>query len=151
MGSARSVLAAILLAAAGASPAPALGSSCNREIVVPIRFPAGSTTWLHRGPGTHYVGFFSKGQSLSIAGAGGVKYDVRGDLSWATASQDPWLFTIEGPGGFLKSAAFDHQGVLYIDRLPATGKYVISMGPCADWGEPGTVVIHASDPRLTIK
>jgi hypothetical protein len=69
----------------------------------------------------------------------------------ASSSNDPWQLTIEGPGGFTKSSDVDNEGVLYVDKLPATGKYVISIGPCADWGEPGTILIHASDPRLTIE
>lgn len=64
-------------------------------------------------------------------------------------SKDPWQLTIEGPRGFMKSS--DQDGILYVNKLPATGKYVITMGPCADWGEVGTILIHASDPRLTIE
>jgi hypothetical protein len=130
------------------SPLPAIASSCNHEIVVPIRFPAGKTEWVYRGAGTHYFGTFQKGQGLSIAAAGGTNYDTSGDLSWAARSNDPWQLTIEGPGGF---TSFSQDGTLYVDRLPATGKYIISIGPCADWGEPGTMLIHASDPRLTIE
>jgi hypothetical protein len=136
------------LAAACLIPGLAFGSSCNHEIVVPIKFAVGKTEWVHRGVGTHYVGYFQKGQSLSIAGAGGTSYDTRGDLSWAASSDEPWQLSIQGPNGFFQMS--DDSGVLYVDPLPSTGKYVITIGPCASWGSAGTLVIHASDPRLTI-
>jgi hypothetical protein len=128
---------------------PSIASSCNHEIVVPIKFPPGKLEWAFRGKGTHFFGFFQKGQSLNIAGAGG-SHDVSGDFSWASSSTDPWQITIEGPNGFIQVPGVETEGVLYVEKLPATGKYVISIGPCADWGESGTLVIHASDPRLTI-
>jgi hypothetical protein len=134
-------IAAVLVAG---SP-PALASACKQEIFVPIRFPPGSATWVHRGRGTHYFGFFKKDQSLSIAGAGGTNYDTSGDLSWAAHSDDPWQLTLEGPNGFLVSSSYDGTP-LHVDKLPVTGKYVISMGPCVDWGEPGTLVVRASGP-----
>jgi hypothetical protein len=74
-----------------------------------------------------------------------MNYDTRGDLSWTT--QDPWQINIEGPSGFQQ---LELDGVLYA-KLPITGKYVISMGPCAIWGARGTVVVCVSDPRLTIE
>jgi hypothetical protein len=136
-----------VLTVALAFSTPSLASSCNHEIVVPIKFPLGNLVWVFRGKGTHFFGSFEKGQSLSIAAAGG-NHDVRGDLSWA--SSDPWQITIEGPNGFTQSNDIDAEGVLYVDKLPAAGKYVISIGPCAAWGKFGTLSIHASDPRLTI-
>jgi hypothetical protein len=143
------IACAVVLAVAFQSTG-AFASGCNHEIVVPIRFPPGKLDWIHRGKGTHYFGNFRRGQSLSIAGAGGTNHDVGGDLSWASRSSDPWQLTIEGPGGFTMSSDVNNEGVLYVDKLPSTGKYVISIGPCADWGEPGTILIHASDPRLTL-
>jgi hypothetical protein len=131
-------------------PSSALASACNHEIVVPIKFSPGKWEWIFRGVGTHFFGNFQKGQSLVVAAAGGTNYDTSGDLSWAALSKDPWQLYIEGPAGFSASSDFDNQGSLRIDKLPATGKYVITIGPCADWGEPGTMLIHASDPRLTI-
>jgi hypothetical protein len=128
---------------------PSIASSCNHEIVVPIKFPPGKLEWAFRGRGTHFFGFFQKGQSLNIAGAGGI-HDFSGDFSWASSSTDPWQITIEGPNGFIQVTDVETEGVLYVEKLPATGKYVISIGPCADWGESGTLIIHASDPRLTI-
>lgn len=137
------------------APAPAMASACNHEIVVPIKFPPGKTEWVHRGVGTHFYGNFHKGQSLAIAAAGGTSHDTSGDLSWTVLSKDPWSLTIEGPGAFSKSSDFDVNGkpggTLYVDKLPATGKYVISIGPCADWGMRGTIQIRASDPRLIVE
>jgi hypothetical protein len=130
------------LALAGAMTAgPALASACNEEINVPIAFARGATQWVHRGPGTTYVGSFKKGQSLIIAGAGGTNYPATSDLRWMTASQDPWQLTLEGPGGF---NANSDNGPLVVRGLPATGKYSLTIYPCADWGEPGTVMIESS-------
>ena len=126
-------------------PSVISASSCNNPIVVPIKFNASWQCWQHKGTGTHFFGQFAKGQNISIGAAGGTSYDTRGDLSWTI--QNPWQINIEGPSGF---GQLELGGVLYA-KLPATGKYVISMGPCAIWGKSGTVVVCASDPRLTIE
>ena len=131
-------------AATAAIPSKLSASSCNNPIVVPIKFKPGGHCWQHKGTGTHFFGQFLKGQNISIGAAGGTNYDTRGDLSWT--SQYPWQINIEAPDGFQQET----DGVLYV-KLPATGKYVISMGPCAIWGARGTVVVCASDPRLTIE
>jgi hypothetical protein len=136
-----SILALAL--AAVLAPGAAFASACNEEIVVPIAFARGATQWVHRGPGTTYVGSFKQGQSLVIAGAGGTNYAATSDLSWAKNSQDPWQLTVEGPGGFNQSSDMGSEP-LVIDRLPATGRYSITIYPCADWGEPGTVMITTS-------
>ena len=138
------LLTLAVCAATAIVPSTLSASSCNNPIVVPIKFKSGGHCWQHKGTGTHFFGKFLKGQSISIGAAGGISYDTRGDLSWTT--QDPWQINIEGPGGFEQYG----DGVLYA-KLPATGKYVISMGPCAIWGARGTVVVCASDPRLTIE
>jgi hypothetical protein len=135
---------AIAAALVAASP-PASASACKQEIFVSIRFSPGSSTWVHRGRGTHYVGTFSKGQSLDIAAAGGTNYDTSGDLSWATHSDDPWQLALEGPDRSVISESID--GTLHVDSLPVTGKYVISIGPCVDWGKPGTLVIRTSSAQ----
>ncbi len=132
------------LALAGAlAPPPAVASACLHETVVPIAFARGATQWVHRGPGTTYVGYFKKGQSLTAAAAGGTNYPVTSDLSSAKNSQDSWRLTLEGPGGFNLNADLS-QTTLVVDKLPATGKYSLTMYPCSDWGEPGTVMITTS-------
>jgi hypothetical protein len=138
------LLALVVSAATATVPSTLSASSCNNPIVVEIKFKSGGHCWQHKGTGTHFFGQFMKGQSISVGAAGSTSYGTRGDLSWTI--HDPWQIGIEGPGGFEQ---FDN-GVLYA-KLPATGKYVISMGPCAIWGARGTVVVCASDPRLTIE
>jgi hypothetical protein len=132
-----------LVLAGALAPRPALSSACNQEIVVQIAFARGATQWVHRGPGTTYVGYFKKGQRLTVAAAGGTEYTATSDLSWARNSQDPWQLTLVGPGGFNQSSGLDNAP-LVVDMLPATGKYTLSISPCADWGEPGTVMITTS-------
>jgi hypothetical protein len=127
------------------TPSQLSASSCNNPIVVPIKFQSGAHCWQHKGSGTHFFGQFLKGQSISIGAAGGTKYMTGGDLSWT--HNDPWQIGIEGPSGFQEG---ELDGVLYA-KLPVTGKYVISLGPCAIWGAQGTVVVCASDPRLIIE
>ena len=144
-------LAGLALLASLVTATQSLASACNHEIDVAIKFRPGAVEWTHRGPGTHFVGYFATGQGIVVAGAGGVNHDTRGDLSWAASSGDPWQFFIEGPNGFTAVTPYDKLGVLQVDALPATGKYVISIGPCADWGEPGTLLIRTSDPRRTNK
>jgi hypothetical protein len=130
----------ILLLALGLAPSAALASGCDHDILVQIAFARGATQWVHRGAGTTYVGYFKKGQSLTIAGAGGTNYAATSDLSWARSSQDPWQFTLLGPGGFGQTSDLD-GAPLVVGPLPATGKYTLSLTPCAAWGESGTVMI----------
>lgn len=138
-------VAVAVCAAIVAAPYTVSASSCNNSIVVPIQFKNSAQCWQHKGTGTHFYGQFLKGQSISVGAAGGTNYDTRGDLSWTI--KDPWQIFVEGPGGFSQLAS---DGVLYA-KLPANGKYVLSIGPCAVWGSRGTVVVCASDPRLTIE
>jgi len=137
------IVATASLALAGAlAPRPALASACNKEIVVPIAFARGATEWVHRGPGTTYVGSFKQGQSLTIGAAGGVGYPATPDFGWARNSQDQWEISVAGPGGFSQSSDFGTEP--FSLRLPATGKYTFTIFPCADWGEPGTVLMLTS-------
>ena len=138
------VTAFVSLALASAvAPSAAHASACNQQIVVQIAFARGATQWVHRGPGTTYVGWFKKGQSLVFAGAGGTGYEATSDLAWAKNSQDPWNITLEGPGGFNQNVDLA-SGPLVVHSLPATGKYTFTIYPCADWGEPGTVMVLSS-------
>ena len=141
----RSLGLAILSLALGSAlvPGVALATACNKEIVVPIAFAPGATQWVHRGPGTTYVGTFKKGQSLTIAGAGGTSYPASSDLAWAKNSQDQWEISIAGPGGFSQDSDFGTEPFV-VNSLPATGKYTLTIFPCADWGEPGTMMIISS-------
>jgi hypothetical protein len=133
-----------LALASALAPRAAAASACMHETVVQIAFARGATQWVHRGPGTTYVGYFKKGQSLTVAAAGGTSYTATSDLSWAKNSQDPWQLTLLGPGGFHQNSDLSDQGPLVVDKLPATGKYSVYIYPCADWGEPGTVMITTS-------
>ena len=138
------IIAVVSLALAGAlAPRAALATACNQEIVVQIAFARGATQWVHRGPGTTYVGYFQKGQSLTIAAAGGTGYAVTSDLAWAKSSQDPWEISLAGPDGFNQSSDFGSE-LFVVNQLPATGKYTLTIFPCADWGEPGTMMIISS-------
>jgi hypothetical protein len=136
------VVAASLALVGALAPRPAEATACNREIVVPIAFARGSTQWVHRGPGTTYVGSFKQGQSLTIGAAGGVGYPVTPDFAWARNSQDQWEISVAGPRGFSQSSNFGTEP--FSLRLPASGKYTFTIYPCADWGEPGTVMIFTS-------
>ncbi len=141
----RSLFIAVMSFALGSALAPgaALATACNRQVVVQIAFAAGATQWVHRGPGTTYVGYFKKGQSLTIAAAGGTGYAATTDLSWAKGSQDPWEINLAGPGGFSQDSDFGSEPFV-VNQLPATGKYTLTIFPCADWGEPGTMMIISS-------
>src|SRR5580700_5508248 len=95
-----------LVLAGALAPRPALWSACNQEIVVQIAFARGATQWVHRGPGTTYVGYFKGGQSLTIGAAGGVGYPATTDFGWARNSQDQWEISVAGPAGFSQSSDF---------------------------------------------
>lgn len=125
------------------APSTARATACNQQIVVQIAFARGATQWVHRGPGTTYVGSFKQGQSLIIAAAGGTGYAATSDLAWAKTSQDPWEINITGPGGFNQNSDFGSEPFV-VNKLPATGKYTLTIFPCADWGEPGTMMIISS-------
>jgi hypothetical protein len=141
----RSLIITVMALALGCAMAPgaALATACNEKIVVQIAFARGATQWVHRGPGTTYIGYFKKGQNLTIAAAGGTDYTATSDLSWAKNSQDPWEISLEGPGGFSQESDFGSEPFV-VNSLPATGKYTLTIFPCADWGEPGTMMILSS-------
>jgi hypothetical protein len=126
------------LSCAGAALSHA--SSCDKEVVARIRFPARQACWTYRGPATLFVGKFSSGQTISAQMTGeATDYDPR-DGSAATVSRprDP---NVEGPGGYF-FAVPDAPGVMTF-VAPATGTYRFSFSPCAMWGAPGAVKICA--------
>ena len=129
-------LAAIALAQATS----AYASSCSREVVAQIRFPAHQACWTYRGPATQFVGKFSSGQAISTQMTGeAADYDPRNGST--TTYQRPRDPNVEGPGGYFNGVT-DGPGVLTF-RAPATGIYRFSFSPCAMWGAPGVVKICA--------
>ena len=135
----RAVLAAAL-ALVPAHLTSALATSCSREVVAQIHFPAHQACWTYRGPATLFVGKFTSGQIISAQMTGeATDYDPRSDSS-ATVSRprDP---NVEGPGGYFYGVP-DGPGVMTF-RAPATGVYRFSFSPCAMWGAPGAVRICA--------
>jgi hypothetical protein len=118
----------------------AYATSCSREVVAQIRFPARQACWTYRGPATLFVGKFGSGQTVSAQMTGeATDYDPR-DGSTATVSRprDP---NVEGPGGYFFGVP-DAPGVMTF-IAPATGSYRFSFSPCAMWGAPGVVKICA--------
>jgi hypothetical protein len=117
-----------------------LATSCSREVVAPIRFPARQACWTYRGPATLFVGKFASGQSISTQMSGeAADYDPRtGGVSTVSRPRDP---NVEGPGGYFYGVP-DGPGVMTF-RAPATGTYRFSFSPCAMWGAPGVVKICA--------
>jgi hypothetical protein len=130
-------LAAALALAPTLSPS-ALASSCSREVVAKVRFPARQACWTYRGPATLFVGKFSSGQTVSAQMTGdATDYDPRsGDTATVSRPRDP---NVEGPGGYF-FAIPDAPGLLTF-VAPATGTYRFSFSPCAMWGAPGAVRI----------
>ena len=118
----------------------AYASSCSREVVAQIRFPARQACWTYRGPATQFVGKFSSGQAISTQMTGeAADYDPRnGSTTTYLRPRDP---NVEGPGGYFNGVT-DGPGVLTF-RAPATGIYRFSFSPCAMWGAPGVVKICA--------
>jgi hypothetical protein len=118
----------------------AYASSCSREVVAQIRFPARQACWTYRGPATQFVGKFSNGQAISTQMTGeAADYDPRnGSTTMYQRPRDP---NVEGPGGYFNGDS-DGPGVLTF-RAPATGIYRFSFSPCAMWGAPGVVKICA--------
>ena len=130
-------LAAALALAPTLSPS-ALASSCSREVVAKVRFPARQACWTYRGPATLFVGKFSSGQTVSAQMTGdATDYDPRsGDTATVSRPRDP---NVEGPGGYF-FAIPDAPGLLTF-VAPATGTSRFSFSPCAMWGAPGAVRI----------
>jgi hypothetical protein len=132
------LIAALVLISAHSTSA--LASSCSREVVAQIRFPARQACWTYRGPATLFVGKFVNGQTISAQMTGeATDYDPR-DGSAATVSRprDP---NVEGPGGYF-FAVPDAPGIMTF-VAPATGTYRLSFSPCAMWGALGAVKICA--------
>lgn len=131
---------ALLLAAAamcGLIPGAAIASGCMKPIAVPIRFAAGSTCWRHSGTGTTFTGEFAARQHVT-ASAMGQTVNSDGRRTWVTTG--PWQLSLTGPNGFSASA----NGKGQLDAvLPAGGAYSFEIGPCAVWGNQGTIEICA--------
>jgi hypothetical protein len=141
MGATGSVsLLALVGALSCAGAAPLQASSCDKQVAVRIRFPAGKACWIYRGAATLFVGKLSSGQTISAQMTGeGTDYDPRsGGVSTVSRPRDP---NVEGPGGYF-FAVPDAPGVMTF-VAPATGTYRFSFSPCAMWGAPGAVTICA--------
>jgi len=120
------------------TPTATRASGCQREIAVPIRFQAGAVCWRHVGIGTTFNGRFAAHQHVA-ASAIGQTVNSDGTRTWVTTG--PWQLFVTGPGGF--SASADDKGRLDT-ILPRSGAYSFSIGPCAVWGNQGTVEICAN-------
>ena len=92
-------LLALVGALSCAGAAPSLASSCDKEVVAQIRFPARQACWTYRGPATLFVGKFSSGQTVSAQMTGeATDYDPRsGGVATVSRPRDP---NVEGPGGY---------------------------------------------------
>jgi len=137
MGAAQRVLLPAALVAGWLAPAAVNASGCMHEIVVPIRFPPGASCWRQVGAGTTFNGQFKAHQRIT-ASAIGQTVNSDGKRTWVTTG--PWQITLTGPGGF--SAADNGNGQLAA-VLPQTGQYSFTIGPCAVWGNQGTIEICA--------
>ncbi len=118
-------------------PSAIHASGCQQEIVVPIHFQAGAVCWRHVGVGTTFNGQFRARQHVT-ASALGQTYNSDGTRTWITTG--PWQLSVTGPGGFFASA--NDKGQLDA-ALPESGQYSFSIGPCAVWGNQGTIEICA--------
>ena len=134
----RFILSAALLA--GAAVAPALGSSCDRDVVARIKMAPGQVCWTYRGAATTFVGDFLHGQRIAAQMMGQAsEYDPRtGAVASFWRARDP---NVEGPGGFFFGDAEAPGALTFV--APANGTYRFSFSPCAMWGAPGTVKICA--------
>jgi hypothetical protein len=112
-------------------------SSCQREIKVPIQFQRGTTCWRHTGVGTTFTGEFAAHQHVTTS-ATGQTLNSDGKRTWVTTG--PWQIYLTGPGGFSASAVNGSLNAV----LPRGGTYSFSIGPCAVWGNQGTVEICAN-------
>jgi hypothetical protein len=130
----------LAFAAILASAAPALASSCNKDVAVRIEMGPGQTCWTYHGAATTFVGDFSNGQTIAAHMIGeAADYDPRtGRVATVWRPRDP---NVEGPGGFFFGDA-EAPGLLTF-RAPANGTYRFSFSPCAMWGAPGAVRICA--------
>jgi hypothetical protein len=98
------------MAVAVALTAPAYGSGCDHEIVVPIDFQPGQDYWVHKGVGTTFSGTFMKGQSVIVEAAGGTQYLIEGLPDWIAKTSDPWQLSVEGPEGFTADSTLHANG-----------------------------------------
>ena len=106
-----------------------------RDIVVPIQFQQGAVCWRHVGVGTTFTGRFGAHQHVT-ATASGQTYNSDGKRNWVTTG--PWQLSVNGPGDFFANAGENGQ----LDAvLPQAGEYSFSIGPCAVWGNQGTIEI----------
>ena len=115
-------------------------TSCDKEVVARIRFPAAHACWSYRGPATLFVGKFSSGQAISAQMTGeATDYDPRsGGAATVSRPRDP---NVEGPGGYFFAVPDGPGDLTFV--APATGTYRFSFSPCAMWGAPGAVRICA--------
>jgi hypothetical protein len=120
------------------TPRVTLASGCERPIAVPIHFSAGAVCWRHTGTGTTFNGQFAAHQHVT-ASAIGQTFNADGTRTWVTTG--PWQLFVTGPGGF--SASANDKGQLDT-VLPSSGTYSFEIGPCAVWGNQGTVEICAN-------
>lgn len=118
-------------------PAPVLATACNQEIVVPIHFARGAQCWRFTGVATTFTGAFGAGQHV-VARAVGEEYFSDGNQT--TMQIAPWQIYLSGPGDY--SASDDGNGRLDA-YLGAGGDYSFQIGPCAVWGNKGTIEICA--------
>ena len=133
-------LPVLAFAAILACGAPALASSCNKDVAVRIEMAPGQTCWTYRGAATTFVGDFSNGQAIAARMTGeAADYDPRtGQVAKVWRPRDP---NVEGPGG--SSSATPRPRACSTFRTPSTGTYRFSFSPCAMWGAPGAVRICA--------
>ncbi len=118
-------------------PSAAGATGCQQEIAVPIQFQAGAVCWRHVGTGTTFSGQFGAHQHVTAA-ASGQTYNSDGTRTWITTG--PWQLSVSGPGGFFLGDGGNGQ----LDTmLPRNGQYSFSIGPCAVWGNQGTIEICA--------
>jgi hypothetical protein len=117
------------------APSASRATGCVRDIVVPIQFQQGAVCWRHVGVGTTFTGRFGAHQHVT-ATASGQTYNSDGKRSWVTTG--PWQLSVNGPGDFFANAGENGQ----LDAvLPQAGEYSFSIGPCAVWGNQGTIEI----------
>jgi len=131
------LLSLAALASCCFAPTVAGASGCMRDIVVPIRFEHGAACWRHVGVGTTFKGQFAAHQHIT-ASATGQFFNSDGKRTWMTTG--PWQLDLTGPGGYAVSA--NDTGRLDT-VLPRSGTYGFQIGPCAVWGNTGTVEICA--------
>jgi hypothetical protein len=117
-------------------PPASFASSCNREIVVPIRFQQGTVCWQHVGVGTTFTGQFGARQHVTAAAIGQF-YNADDKRTWVTTGT--WQISVSGPGGFFANGENGQLDTI----LPRSGEYSFEIGPCAVWGSQGMIEICA--------